>query len=159
MPEIFFEGKAEDYATGEKIAQKYRNPFLVNAMVNLGMIDKRGYGINKMFLGQKRRFFPFPDYSKSDSENVNLEIYGRVINENFSQLLMEQNLDFPTTILLDRVQKNLFLPDKDIKILKKKKLIEGRKGQYFIAAEVAAKVDKVAEYIHEKVKITNFIKR
>lgn len=146
----FFEGKAEDYATGEKIAQKYRNQFLANAMVNLAMIDKRGYGINQMYLGQKKRFFPLPDYSKSNSENVILEIYGRVIDEKFSQILMEKDLDFPTTILLDRVQKNLPISEKDIKILRQKKLIEGRKPNYFIAAEIASATNQKEKYIKNR---------
>ncbi len=146
----FFEGRAEEYATGEKIAQNYRNDFLVNAMVNLGMIDKRGYGINKMFLGQKKRFFPMPDYSKSDSKNVRLEIYGRVIDEKFSQILMERELELTTIILLDYVQKKIPLSDDGIRLLKKQKLVDGRKPNYFISAEVAEIVDQKAEFIKNK---------
>lgn len=35
----FFEGNPEDYTTGDKTPDRYRNFWLANAMVNLGMID------------------------------------------------------------------------------------------------------------------------
>ena len=36
--------------------EKYRNPFLAQAMVNLNMIDTIGSGIKRMFLKQRQRF-------------------------------------------------------------------------------------------------------
>ena len=91
-------------------------------MINLGMIDKMGTGISKMYQSQKRRFFPMPDYSKSSSEKVVLQIYGKVIDERFSQILMERrDLDLTTTILLDHVQKGLAITNDGAKFLKKQK--------------------------------------
>ncbi len=146
----FFEGEAEEYALGEKKALKYRNPFLVSAMVNLGMIDKMGYGIRKMFLDQRKRFFPLPDYSKSNNDFVNLEIYGRVIDEKFSQILIERDLDFATTVLLDRVQKKLQINDEEAKLLRKQRLIEGRKPNYFVTAEIALVTNQKAKHIKNR---------
>ena len=147
----FFEGRPEEYALGESKAKKYRNPRLVTAMINLGMIDKMGTGISKMYQSQKRRFFPMPDYSKSSSEKVVLQIYGKVIDERFSQILMERrDLDLTTTILLDHVQKGLAITNDGAKFLKKQKLIEGRKPKYFIAAELASATDQKAKYIKNK---------
>ncbi len=147
----FFEGKAEDYATGKKIAQKYRNQFLVNAMVNLGMIDKRGYGINKMFVGQKNKFFPLPDYHKSTKESVVLEIYGRIIDEKFSQILMEKtDLDLQTIIALDKVQKKTLPTDEEAKLLKKQKLMGGRKPNYFLSAEIAKLANQKERHIRNR---------
>jgi ATP-dependent DNA helicase RecG len=40
----------------------YRNGFLVNAMVNLNMIDIIGSGIKRMFITQKNKYFPLPEY-------------------------------------------------------------------------------------------------
>lgn len=146
----FFSGNPEDYALGKAKAQKYRNQLLVSAMINLGMIDKMGTGISRMYQSQRKRFFPMPDYSKSTSEEVVLEIYGKVIDERFSQILMEQDLDLTTTILLDHVQKNLPITEDGAKLLKKQKLIEGRKPKYFIASEVALAADQKGEYIKNK---------
>ena len=41
---------------------KYRNKFLAQAMVNLNLIDTIGSGIKKMFIIQKNKFFPLPEY-------------------------------------------------------------------------------------------------
>ncbi|WP_255417254.1 RNA-binding domain-containing protein [Proteiniphilum sp. X52] len=70
----FFEGSAEDYTTGNKTPQRYRNRWLADAMVTLKMIDSMGYGIHKMYKSQMQRFFPLPDYSKSTMDEVVLEI-------------------------------------------------------------------------------------
>lgn len=50
------------YSNGVKTPERYRNAWLVNAMVNLGMIDKLGYGIHTIYLAQRKRYFPLPDY-------------------------------------------------------------------------------------------------
>jgi ATP-dependent DNA helicase RecG len=38
----FYEGKPEDYFSGERTPKRYRNPWLAQAMVNLNMIDTVG---------------------------------------------------------------------------------------------------------------------
>lgn len=57
----FYEGQPDDYILGGKIPRRYRNSFLVEAMVTLNMIDKMGFGIHDMHSGQARRYFPMPD--------------------------------------------------------------------------------------------------
>lgn len=54
----FYEGTPDDYVLGERTPHRYRNPFLVQAMVELGMIDTMGYGIHRMHKGQAKRYFP-----------------------------------------------------------------------------------------------------
>lgn len=144
----FFEGSAEDYFTGEKTPGKYRNPWLANAMVELGMIDTMGYGIHTMTVEQKNRYFPLPDYSKSEANKVILEIFGHTLDENYSLLLLEKKeLDIYTIILLDKVQKRLSISDEEAAVLRKAKLIEGRKPSYIIAAHIAEVTGQKAEYI------------
>ena len=70
----FFDGTYEDYITGERIPRKYRNQFLAQAMANIKMIDTEGFGIHKMFVSQKERWLPMPDYDKSDNDNVVLTV-------------------------------------------------------------------------------------
>ena len=147
----FYEGTAEDYFTGEKTPGKYRNPWLANAMVELGMIDTMGYGIHTMTMEQKNRFFPLPDYSKSDANKVVLEIFGHSLDENYSLLLLEKKeLDIATIILLDRVQKRLPISDVGAASLRKAKLIEGRKPHYIIAAHIAEVTEQKADYIRTR---------
>ena len=148
----FFEGVAEDYTLGKKTPKKYRNRWLADAMVTLNMIDSMGYGIHKMYKSQKQRFFPLPDYSKSTRDEVVLEIYGHSIDENYSKLLIEQkdNLDLTDAILLDKIQKSQPITDNAAKMLKKKGLIEGRKPNYYISAQIAEITNQKAEYTRNK---------
>lgn len=148
----FFEGTAEDYTSGERTPKKYRNRWLVDAMVNLNMIDTMGYGIYRMYIEQRKRFFPLPDYTKSNRDSVVLEIYGHTIDENYSKLLIEKKDDLSLTevILLDKVQKKQVITDVGAKLLKKKELIEGRKPDYYISAKLAELTGQKANYTKNK---------
>ena len=147
----FFEGNPDDYTQGDRTPDKYRNPWLASAMVNLGMIDRLGYGIHTMYLSQRSRYFPLPDYLLSEPQKVVLQIYGHSIDENYSKLLIEhKDLPLSQVVLLDRVQKKLSITDDAANLLKKEKLIEGRKPNYFVAASVAAATDDKASYILNK---------
>ena len=147
----FFEGNPDDYSAGEKTPERYRNPWLAHAMVNLGMIDRLGYGIHTMYIAQRNRYFPLPDYLLSESQKVVLQLYGHSIDENYSKLLIERkDLPLSEVVLLDRVQKKLSITDNAASLLKKEKLIEGRKPNYFVAASVAAATDDKAAYIKNK---------
>ena len=126
----------------------YRNAFLADAMVNLNMIDTIGSGIKRMFLKQKERFFPMPDFDLSDANKVIVKIPGRIWDENYTKLLMSKtDLDLKTVVLLDRVQKGLPLKDIEIRFLKKQKLIEGRKPNLYISELVANVTGEKSDYI------------
>ncbi|MCP5062548.1 MAG: transcriptional regulator, partial [Ignavibacteriae bacterium] len=147
----FFEGSPDDYSAGNKTPNKYRNTWLSKAMVNLGMIDTLGYGIHTMYLSQRNRFFPLPDYLLSESQKVILQIYGHSIDENYSKLLIERkDLLLSNIVLLDRVQKKLPITDVAIAKLKKEKLIEGRKPNYFVSANIAEVTNDKVAYILNK---------
>jgi ATP-dependent DNA helicase RecG len=147
----FFEGKAEDYSLGEKTPERYRNPWLAKAMVSLSMIDTMGYGIHTMYKEQRKRFFPLPDYSKTEADKVVLEIYGQVLDINYSKLLLEKtDLPLSTVIMLDRIQKKMKLEQAAYEMLKKERLIEGRKPNYHIAGTIAGITGQKAEYIKNR---------
>ncbi|KAA6341238.1 hypothetical protein EZS27_010953 [termite gut metagenome] len=147
----FFEGTPEEYCLGEKTPKRYRNPWLVNAMFNLGMIDRLGYGIHSLYLSQRNRFFPLPDYILSDPQEVMMYMYGQTIDENYSKLLIERrDLSLSKVTLLDKVQKKIPIFDDSADMLRKEKLIEGRKPNYFVGKEIAQATDKKAEYSKNK---------
>jgi len=147
----FFEGTAEDYSLGEKTPERYRNPWLAKAMVNLNMIDTMGYGIHTMYVEQRKRYFPLPDYSKTEADKVVLEIYGQVLDINYSKLLLEKtDLPLSAVIMLDRIQKKLKLEPGAYEKLKKEKLIEGRKPNYFISATIAKVTGQQSDYFKKK---------
>lgn len=147
----FYLGNPEEYFFGEKTPDRYRNPFLVKAMQNLGMIDTMGYGIYTMLLEQRKRFFPLPDYAESTSENVVLAIYGQEIDTNYSKLLIEnKGLPLSTVVLLDKVQKKQTITKDATELLRKKKLIEGRGSNIYVSASVARVTNRQADYIKNK---------
>lgn len=153
----FFEGQPEDYSLGERLPRRYRNPFLVEAMSGLNMIDKMGYGIHDMHLSQVKRYLPMPDYDLTESSAVRLTIYGGVVDPTYTQMLMH-NTDLPLAdvLALDRVQKKLSLPDDVIARLKRMGLIEGRKPHLHVSAEVAKATTSQADYIRTRAQDDEF---
>ncbi len=147
----FFEGTPSDYIPGNRTPRRYRNPFLVQAMAELNMIDTMGYGIHKMHKGQARRYFPMPDYDLSDAKVVRLTLWGGFVDEAYSRLLMQQtDLPLGDILALDRVQKKLPIPDETIRHLRRAGLIEGRKPHLHVSASVAEATDSRADYIRNR---------
>lgn len=124
----------------------YRNRFLAAAMFNLKMVDTAGGGIRKLFLFQKQRFFPLPDYDISDSR-VKLTLTSKVMDMDYARLLARNvDLTLGEIMALDKVQKRQLLNLNEEKLLKAKSLIEGRKPNFFIAMPVAQKTGQKASY-------------
>ena len=153
----FFEGQPLDYLEGHKIPRRYRNPFLVQAMAGLNMIDTMGYGIHDMYVRQARRYFPMPDYDLSDPGAVKLAIHGGVVDPAYSRLLIQKtDLPLAEVLALDRVQKKLPIPDEAAAVLRRAGLIEGRKPSYHVSAQVAAATDQKADYIRTRAQDDEF---
>lgn len=145
---------------------QYRNPFLANAMVNLNMIDTIGSGIKKMFIIQKNKYFPLPDYTFNNNK-VQVQIIGKVVDMNYARKLAEiSSLTLPEIIALDKVAKHKLLSDSEIKELKSRNLIEGRKPNFYISSIIASVMGEKSDYIkqrgfkdgHYKQMILDFIK-
>jgi ATP-dependent DNA helicase RecG len=130
---------------------QYRNPFLAQAMVNLNMIDTMGSGMKRVFRTQRDRFFPLPDYDLSDQQRVKVRLLGKILDENYTRLLMrDSEMGLHEVIALDRVQKGQPLTDDQFRVLKREKLIEGRKPNIYIAASVARATGQQATYIRNR---------
>lgn len=147
----FFEGKPEDYVAGSRVPFGYRNPFLVQAMTELNMIDTMGYGIHRMNDRQVRRYLPLPDYELSEPDAVSLTIYGGVVDPAYTRLLMQRtDLALPDILALDRVQKFLPIPEEVARRLKRANLVEGRRPHLHVAAKVAAVTEDKVDYIRTR---------
>jgi len=111
----------------------YRNPNLVNAMANFNMIDTIGRGIKKVFMEQKRRCFPMPDYVLRGNE-VGVRLYGRTIDEKYKVTLKNnQDLSLMECVWLDAIQKHNPVTPLAVKTLRKKRLIKGRSPKFIIS--------------------------
>jgi len=146
----FVPGDVQRVVMEDAPEEHYRNRFLATAMFNLKMVDTAGGGIRKMFQFQRLRFFPLPDYDLSDNR-VKLTLTGKVMDLDYARLLARDgDLSLPEIMALDKVQKRLPLSADEEKQLKAKRLIEGRKPNFFIAKPVAQQTGQKASYSKNK---------
>jgi len=146
----FIPGSVEKVVEADAPENVYRNPFLANAMVNLNMIDTIGSGIKRMFVIQKNKYFPLPEYDFNE-DKVKVQIIGKVIDLNYARKLAEfKELSLQEIILLDKVAKQKPLSSNEIQDLKKKGLIEGRKPNFHISSTIANVTGEKASYIKQR---------
>lgn len=144
----FLPGSVDRVIEQDAPQEIYRNPFLAACMVTLNMIDTQGGGIRRMFARQMERFLPLPDYDLSDPHRVAVTIPGKVLDEQFTRLLMErEDLDLASALLLDRVQKGQSIPHEAHKQLKKRGLVEGRYPNTVVSGRVAKVTGGVARHV------------
>lgn len=160
----FLPKSVEDIVLQDTPEEIYRNPFLVEAMKNLNMIETHGGGIKKIFDYQRKRFFPMPDFDLSDGK-VKATITGKVLDDKFIKILSNNpTLSMSDILLLDKVQKNKkdAIDKEEFYYLKRKKLIEGRKTNFYlshIAIEPTKDDDLKAEYIRNRGVDDDFLKK
>ena len=147
----FFDGTPADYYGHNRTPNRYRNKYLTDAMRELGLIDRGGFGISSMYTRQKERFLPLPDYELSKPTKVVVRIFGQTIDENYARLLMDRiDLPLEQTIWLDRIQKKSKVEAAHIAELRKAKLIEGRKPNWTVSASIAAATNSQNQYLLNK---------
>ncbi len=149
----FLPKSIEDVVLKDTPEEVYRNPFLVEAMKNLDMIETQGGGIRKIFNYQRLRFFPMPDYDLSDAK-VKVTITGKILDEDFARILIKNpQLTLEDILILDKVQKQKTISDDEFRYLKKSKFIEGRKPNVYLSVKIIEPIgneDLKAEYIANK---------
>jgi len=147
----FLPGSVEEAIRRDAPPEIYQNRFLAEAMVSLNMIDTIGSGIKRMFLKQRERSFPMPDYDLSEPKRVKVRIIGKILDERYTRMLMTRtDLDLMAVIALDKIQKGKRITDEEFKALKKKKLIEGRRSNLFVSAKIAVATDTKVDYIKRR---------
>jgi ATP-dependent DNA helicase RecG len=148
----FFDGTPDDYIRRNRSPRRYRNRFLAEAMLLLGMIDTMGFGIREvMWKGQASRCLPLPDFDLSEPGHVTLRLQGRFIDENYSRaLLSHADLPWPDVLALDMIQKGALPEDDAVQALRNQGLVEGRKPRLHVTADIAAATETEAEYMHHK---------
>jgi ATP-dependent DNA helicase RecG len=146
----FIPGSIEKVVKEDAPEEHYRNRFLATAMFNLKMVDTAGGGIKKIFNFQRERFFPMPDYDLSGGK-VKVTISGKILDMDYARLLARnKDLALEEIMMLDKVQKKKALTDFEEKHLRSKKLIEGRKPNYYMGIKVAQKTGQKAAYSKTK---------
>lgn len=151
----FIPNSVEDVVEKDCPDSRYRNPFLMEVMCNIGMAETEGGGIRKLFVQQKKRFFPMPIYDLS-GQKVRCEIQGKVLDENFAKILVNNpDLSLPEIIMLDKVQKREYssLTDDAVALLRQKKFVEGKRNSLYLSfriVESSKHIGLKASYIKNK---------
>ncbi len=137
----FLPKSVEDVVLNDTPEEVYRNPFLVEAMKNLDMIETQGGGIRKIFNFQRQRFFPLPEFDFNNNK-VKVTIIGKILDENFAKILIHnKELKLDEIIILDKVQKKKDISENEFKLLKKCKYIEGRKPNIYLSHTIVESVN------------------
>ena len=148
----FIPGSINAVINNDSPEEKYRNPFLANAMMNLKMVDTIGSGIRKIFNLQREKLFPMPDYDFSNNK-VELTIIGKVLDMEYAKVLVRNpDLRLNEIILLDKIQKKRSseLLKKEILSLRSRGLIEGKYPNLIISEVVAVKTKQVGTYLKNR---------
>lgn len=129
----------------------YRNQLLAESMVAFHMIDTATLGIRRAYNIQKAKYFPMPDYNISSGTQVEVTVYGKILDDNYMHILYDrQDLDLQTVFLLDRVQKGLPIEKEAVEKLRAAKLVEGRITSLFLSASASKSIDDGAGYIKNR---------
>jgi len=155
----FAPGSIEAVLKSSARPRYYPNRQLVDAMVELKMIDTAGMGIQTMFGKQRDRAMPLPDYEIENGE-VRVRIVGKVIDPRFSNLLLgKTDIPLDKVFLLDKVQKGKRIDKSSADALRTDGLIEGRYPNVYAAAIVASRTGDEAGYLGARGFDTKFYKQ
>ena len=81
---------------------KPRNPRLYDAAKRIGLVEKTGRGVDKIFYDQLRCGRPAPDYRRSDASGVRVVFHGGKANLKFARFVYEQD-KFGSPLTLDEL--------------------------------------------------------
>ena len=100
-----------------------RNPFLISAMAGIGVVPASCTGIRSMYLAQASRHFPMPDFSISD-DRVSVLFHGIRSGPYPRVLDLREDLDIRTMMDLDRLSKLRSVPERRMRSLTRRGLVE-----------------------------------
>lgn len=150
-PGTFLPGSIEVALQKNYTPPFYRNQLLAETMMKFNMIDTQSMGIRKVFKIQQEKYFPMPDYNLSVGNQVGVTVYGKVLDENYTNLLFEHpEFDLQTVFLIDQVQKRHPITNEQAKYLRKLNVIEGRMPNIYISADIASSLEKKEQYVKNK---------
>lgn len=150
-PGSFLPGSIEPVLQPSYNPPFYRNQLLAETMVRFNMIDTQAMGIRRVFRIQQEKYFPLPSYDLTNPRQVSVVVYGKVLDENYTQVLFKNpDYDLTTVYLMDRVQKHEPISKEAVKYLRKLKVIEGSMPNIYISASLATSVEEKAQYVKNR---------
>lgn len=150
-----------------------RNPLLADIMKRIGLAERTGRGIDRIFEGMLRYGRPMPDYSMSSAYTVNVFLSNAAADLDFLKMVIEQEdklgtMSIDSLIILSRLREERRLTTTEIAPSVQKsetnvratleKLVEigflephgtGRGRTYTLSAHLYQKAGQRAEYIRQ----------
>ena len=152
-----------------------RNPALADALKRIGLAERTGRGIDRIFEGSLLYGKALPDYSESTETTVKLFIPRSLPDKSFTIMISEEQsklgrpLPINTLLVLNELKRsrrctvseisaNIHVSEQKVKITTEK-LVEtgmaeargnGRSRYYTLSAGMYKKADKTAEYVRQK---------
>lgn len=150
-----------------------RNPLLADAVKRIGLAERTGRGVDRIFEGMLRYGRPAPDYSLSDDFTVSVFLADAAADLDFLKLVVEQEdklgaLPIDSLIILSRLREERRLTTADLAPSVQKpeanvratleRLVEagllephgaGRGRTYTLSARLYRKAGKKAEYVRQ----------
>lgn len=91
-----------------------------------------------------------PDYDLTENK-VKVTISGKILDMEYARMLARnKDLTLDEIIMLDKVQKKQSLTEFEVQHLKSKRLVEGRRPNYYIGIKVAQNTGQKAAYSKNK---------
>ena len=148
-PSLYPKQDLEKFQIGNDIPNKYRNEALVNAMIEIGLMEAKGTGYNKLFqYNTKEVYLPLPRINWDNANQFEVKLYGAPLDKNFANILSQNtNLEPEVILLLDQVQKGFKVDQKVFNYLKKQGLVEGTPTKGKLSFEFMKLIGKENEYI------------
>ena len=150
-----------------------RNPLLADIIKRIGLAERIGRGIDRIYEGMLRYGRPLPDYSLSNSHTVNVLLSNAAADLDFLKMVVEQqdklgNMPIDSLIILSRLREERRLTTTDLAPAVQKpepnvramleSLVEtdfleahgtGRGRTYTLSAAQYRKAGKKAEYVRQ----------
>ena len=150
-----------------------RNPLLADVIKRIGLAERTGRGIDRIYEGMLRYGRPAPDYSLSDEFTVSVQMATAAADLDFLKMVVEQedklgNMPIDSLIILSRLREERRLTTADLVPSVQKpeasvratleKLVEtgflephgtGRGRTYTLSATMYQKAGKKSEYIRQ----------
>jgi len=73
------------------VAPRPRNPLLADIFKRIGLVERTGRGVDRVYIGQLRNGRPIPDYTRSTETNVTVALDSRPADLNFVLLSIHVN--------------------------------------------------------------------
>ena len=151
-----------------------RNPRLADALKRVGLAERTGRGVDRIFAGLLRYGRPAPDYSRSDTQSVTVELAGGEADLGLLRLIIEREeqvgdtLPVDTVITLARLRRERRVDVATIAAATQKgegdaratleRLVEaglverqgGKPARYTLSARVYRELDEPAGYVRQR---------